>query len=299
MTEDDEPAAGTPVSDRTRRAFGLLERFAPAVGARWAFELWCSVPKLEASLRMPPGVPAGEPADAYWDGHRIDVQMWGEGPTVYLVHGWGGCPAHIGMFIKPLINSGHRVIAFDLPSHNASSNGSLAPGRTTILECAKAVEAVVRKFGPAQAIVAHSLGAKAAAMTLEWGVEADRLVFLAPMETFDIYLDSFARRHGFGPRIRHGLHRYIDKRLGYPLLHTDIEHLALALKNPPPLLIAHDPDDKQSSYSTSQMIAETWPGAQLVTTRGLGQLAHYRILRNRDAIRAGLDFIQTPVDALT
>ncbi len=299
MVDTDEPAAGTPVSERTKRAFGFLERLAPALGVRWAFELWCSVPQLDASLRMPPGVPAGEPIEAEWSGHRINGQSWGEGPTVYLVHGWGGCPAHIGMFIKPLVASGHRVIAFDLPSHNASSNGKLAPGRTTILECALAVEAMVREFGPARAIVAHSLGAKAAAMAVEWGIDVERLVFLAPMETFDTYLDSFARRHGFGPRIRHGLHRHLDRRLGYPLLHTDIEHLAYTIKNPPPLLIAHDPDDRQTAFAASEKMTEAWPGAQLVKTKGLGELAHYRILRNRDAIRAGLDFIHSPADALS
>jgi hypothetical protein len=29
----------------------------------------------------------------------------------------------------------------------------------------------------------------------------------------------------------------------------------------------------------------------LVTTRGLGRLAHYRILRHRPAILAGVDFV--------
>ena len=41
-------------------------------------------------------------------------------------------------------------------------------------------------------------------------------------------------------------------------------------------------------------IAEAWPGARLETTKGLGRLAHYRILRHRPAITAGVDFIGTP-----
>ena len=36
------------------------------------------------------------------------------------------------------------------------------------------------------------------------------------------------------------------------------------------------------------------PGARLETTKGLGRLAHYRILRHRPAITAGVDFIGTP-----
>ena len=41
----------------------------------------------------------------------------------------------------------------------------------------------------------------------------------------------------------------------------------------------------------SQGIVDVWPGSRLVTTRGLGRLAHYRILRHRPAINAGLEFV--------
>ena len=280
-----------PVDHRVRRLLGLFERFAPAVGARWAVELWCTPPAVEASLRMPPGVPDSTAVEAEWDGHRIAGEVWGEGPTVYLVHGWGGCRAHLAVFVKPLVEAGHRVIAFDLPSHNDSEPGALAAGRTTIVECAEAVRAVVRTHGPARAIVAHSLGAKAAALAVARGAGIDKLVFLAPMGEFSWYLDVFAERHGFGPRIRGGLHRRLDRRLKMPLYDTDIAAVATTLHDPPPLLIVHDPDDPDSPYEMSRTIIDVWPEARLETTRGLGRLAHYRILRHRPAINAGLEFI--------
>ena len=110
------------------------------------------------------------PIEATWSGHRIAGESWGDGPAVYLVHGWGGCRAHLGVFVKPFVEAGHRVIAFDLPSHNESDPGELAPGRTTIVECAEAVRAMVRAHGPARGIVAHSLGAKAAALAVSRGM---------------------------------------------------------------------------------------------------------------------------------
>jgi pimeloyl-ACP methyl ester carboxylesterase len=289
----DEAGSGVepPIAPRVRKAFALLERFAPALGAKWAIELWCTPPAVEMSLRMPPGVPPGEPVEATWSGHRIAGESWGDGPAVYLVHGWGGCRAHMGVFVKPLVEAGHRVIAFDLPSHNESDPGALAPGRTTIVECAEAVGAFVRANEPARAIVAHSLGAKAVAVAVARGAKAERLVFLAPMGDFSWYLDVFADRHGFGPRIRAGLHRRLDRRLGVPLFDTDISRVAPRLDNPPPLLVVHDPDDPDSLYPTSEKIVGVWPSASLVTTRGLGRLAHYRILRHRPAINAGIDFI--------
>lgn len=288
-----ESGVHPPVPDATRRAFWWLERFAPAIGARWATELWCTVPDVDLSTKMPPGLPDSTPVEASWDGHRLAGQSWGSGPLVYLVHGWGGCRAHMAVFVKPLVAAGYRVIAFDLPSHNDSEPGALAPGRSTIVECAEAVRAVIAEHGPAHAVIGHSLGAKAAALAVARGAAAGKLVFLAPMGEFSWYLDVFAERHNFGRRIRDRLHRRLDKRIGMPLLDTDIARLAVHAGDRP-LLVIHDPDDPDALYSESEEIVQVWPDARLETTKGLGRLAHYRILRHRPAIVAGVEFIRAP-----
>lgn len=290
-----EPAGSgiePPVDPRVRRAFWWLERVAPVIGSRWAVELWCTPPVMESSLRMPPGVGPGERLEAHWNGHRIAGESWGQGPPVYLVHGWGGRRPHLGMFIKPLVESGHRVIAFDLPSHNESEAGALKPGRTTLIECAAAVGAVIRQHGPARAVVAHSLGANATTFAIADGAKVERMVYLAPMGEFPIYLDLFAVRHGFGPRIRAGLHRRLERRIDMPLYETNMTVVG-ARTGYPPLLVIHDPDDPDTPYETSERVVASWPGARLMTTKGLGRLAHYRILRHRPAIREGVDFIRS------
>ncbi|OBJ08937.1 alpha/beta fold hydrolase [Mycobacterium colombiense] len=279
-----------PVADRVRRLFWLLERLAPSLGSRWAVELWCTPPVLESSLRMPPGVSPGTPIEAYWDGHRIAGEEWGEGRPIYLVHGWGGQRAHLAVFVKPLVEAGYRVIAFDLPSHNESDPGELAPGRTTATECADAIAAMIETHGPAHAVVAHSLGANATALAAADGAPVGRLVFLAPMGDFPLYLDWFAARHGFGRRIRAGLHRRLEKRIAMRLEETNMTRVGRRA-NYPPLLLIHDPDDPDSPYAASERLATAWQGAQFLTTRGLGRLAHYRILRHRPAINAGVEFI--------
>lgn len=279
-----------PVDARVRRLFRVLERLAPAVGSRWAVELWCTPPVLESSLRMPPGVSPGSPVEAFWDGHRVAGEAWGEGPPVYLVHGWGGQRAHLAVFVKPLVAAGYRVIAFDLPSHNESDPGALAPGRTTAIECADAIAAMIETHGSAHAVVAHSLGANSTVLAAAAGAPVGRLVFLAPMGEFPLYLDLFAARHGFGRRIRSGLHRRLETRIGMALQETNMTR-AGHRANHPPLLLIHDPDDPDSPHAASKRVAAAWPDAVLVTTRGLGRLAHYRILRHRPAINAGLEFI--------
>jgi pimeloyl-ACP methyl ester carboxylesterase len=278
------------VPDRTRRLFWWLERVAPAVGSRWAVELWCTPPVLESSLRMPPGVTPGRPVEAFWDGHRVAGEEWGEGPPVYLVHGWGGQRAHLAVFVKPLMEAGYRVIAFDLPSHNESDRGALALGRTTAIECADAITAMIETHGPAHAVVAHSLGANSTVLAAADGTPVGRLVFLAPMGEFPLYIDLFAKRHNFGRRIHAGLHRRLEKRIGMKLHETNMTWTGRRA-NYPPLLLIHDPDDPDSPYAASERVAAAWPGSRLMTTQGLGRLAHYRILRHRPAIRAGVEFI--------
>ncbi|BBY58353.1 hypothetical protein MSAR_14890 [Mycolicibacterium sarraceniae] len=279
-----------------QRRFALLERLAPWLGSRWAVELWCTPTVLESSLRLPPGVSPGTPIVAYWDGHRIAGEEWGEGPPVYLVHGWGGQRPHLAMFVKPLVAAGYRVVAFDLPSHHESDPGALAPGRTTSAECAAAIAAMIETHGSAHAVVAHSLGANATALAAADGAPVGRLVFFATMGDFPLYLDLFAARHGFGRRIRAGLRRRLEKRIAMPLHETNMTRVGRRA-NYPPLLLIHDPDDPDSPYAASVRLAKSWQGAQLLTTKGLGRLAHYRVLRHRPAIDAGVEFIGDRADA--
>jgi pimeloyl-ACP methyl ester carboxylesterase len=110
------------------------------------------------------------------------------------------------------------------------------------------------------------------------------------MGDFPLYLDLFAARHNFGRRIRAGLHRRLEKRIAMTLPETNMTHIGQRA-NYPPLLLIHDPDDPDSPYAASARLAEAWRGAQFMTTRGLGRLAHYRILRHRPAINAGVEFI--------
>ena len=70
------------------------------------------------------------------------------------------------------------------------------------------------------------------------------------------------------------------------------------LANHPPLLLIHDPDDPDSPMPP----VNAWlrrGRAHSSDDTGLGRLAHYRILRHRPAIRAGLEFIGPPTDGIT
>jgi pimeloyl-ACP methyl ester carboxylesterase len=268
------------------RSFGVLERAAPALGARWAARLWFTVPG--AGGRRDRLAPPGRPFRVQVHGRTVAGEVWGDEPgdrpgegrgdrpVVYLVHGWGGWRSQLDAFAGPLAEAGHRVVAFDALSHGDSDPGPSGPGRSNALELADALTAVVAAHGPAAAVVAHSLGATAAAYAMGDGLAVGRAVFVAPMADPLPYTRTFAGRLGFGERVRTRMVGRIERRVGMPLSAFAVPDLARRIATPP-LLLVHDRQDAETGWSDSEAIARAWPGARLVTTSGLG---HRRILRD-------------------
>jgi pimeloyl-ACP methyl ester carboxylesterase len=167
------------------------------------------------------------------------------------------------------------VVAFDAPSHGASDPGPEGPGRSTLLEFADALAAVVAANGPAHAVIAHSLGATAAAYAVRAGLPVGRLAFVAPMADPLPYTRTFAGRLGFGERVRTRLVARIERRVGTSMSAFDVPAMARQVATPP-LLLVHDRQDVETGWSDSAAIAQSWPDTRLITTTGLG---HRRILR--------------------
>jgi pimeloyl-ACP methyl ester carboxylesterase len=266
------------------RSFALLERVAPAAGARWAESLWFTVPGGRG--RHDREATPGRPFQVEVHGRTVAGEVWGEPPAggapdradppaVYLVHGWGGWRWQLDAFAPPLVEAGFRVVAFDAPGHGDSDPGPAGPGRSTILEFADALAAVVAAHGPAHALVAHSLGATAAAYAVRAGLPAGRLAFVAPMADPLPYTRTFAGRLGFGERVRTRMVARVERRVGTSMSAFDVPAMARQVATPP-LLCVHDRQDAETGWSDSAAIAESWPGTRLVTTSGLG---HRRILR--------------------
>src|SRR5262245_39447543 len=267
-----------------RGAFWLLERSAPALGARWAERLWFrSPPSRKASRRL-----EGDRFDVPVRGGSVAGWSWGAGPAVYLVHGWGGSAGQLRALVEPLVHAGYQVVAFDAPSHGQSQPGPSGPRRSTIFEFAEALRVVAGRYGPARAVVAHSLGCSAAAIALRDGLAATRAVFFAPFVDVTPYTYELARRLGFGERIRAGMVGRIERRFGVPMSSFDLTLMARRM-TVPPLLIIHDRDDRETRWPDSRDLSRAWPDARLLTTSALG---HRRILSNPEVIAQVVRFVR-------
>ncbi len=276
------------------RTFAMLERVSPALGGRWAEALWFSVP---AGRRIQRRVPAPDRTFALNTAvGRIAGDRWGNGNgrIVYLLHGWAGQRSDLDALVAPLVDAGHDVVTLDAPSHGDSGPGPDGPKRGSIPQFAAALAAVVAAEGPAYAVIAHSLGAVATMHAVADGTPVERLAFIAPMGDPLTYTYEFARRLGFGDRIRRQLVDRIEARFSRPMSHFSLAGRAGELSPRPRLLVAHDRGDRETQWSDSAAFTADWPGATLVTTTGLG---HRRILRDPSTVTAAVTFVvEAPAD---
>ncbi|MEO8348943.1 MAG: alpha/beta fold hydrolase [Acidobacteriota bacterium] len=264
-----------------RSLFRGLTPIAPAVAAELAVALFRRPPGHKGSESERAALTSGQKTDLSLDGRRLAVWRWGEGPAVLLVHGWGSRGARLASFIAPLTEAGFSVVAFDAPGHGASA-GKLS----SLPQFISAIEEVGRRFGPVEAVVAHSMGGAATTLAMGRGLAVGRAVFLAPAADPAGYSARFADLVGLAPALLARMKAKIEKRFGTRWEEFDV--LGAARKMTAPLLVFHDPDDRDVAWTDGAAIVAAWPGAELVSTEGLG---HRRIVHHASVVARAVAFL--------
>ncbi|WBQ03601.1 alpha/beta fold hydrolase [Kribbella sp. CA-293567] len=258
--------------------------------------IWFRLPEVaEKAKRLRVELPQATELELPFEDGLISGRCWGgdaAGPTVYLVHGWGGWGLQLAAFVPPLLDAGFRVIAFDAPSHGDSAPGREGPKRSSLPELADAFQAVVAAYGPAYGVIAHSLGAAAVMLALRDGLSARKIVFLATATDFRDGLAQYRQHLGFGPRVQKGFLRLFTRKFGpmegyaaVPMIDALAEEREL-----PALLAVHDRSDRETSAEGSANVVAVWPGARLHLTDGLG---HNRILRDPMVVGTAITHLST------
>ena len=211
-------------------------------------------------------IESGDSVQIPFEGGKLAVTTWGEGPAVLLMHGWGGARAQMTGFVEPLLAAGYRVVAYDQPAHG-ESDGKL----TNLLEIAPTMDLVGQHAGPFHAIVAHSFGTLITSYAL---VERDfpppaRLVYFG---AFNQLLDSLPRfqvQAGLSDEIMDGFRAMLFENFGRGVLEA-ITNESLVPRIQIPALMFHDITDNVTSVEDSRAVARVWKQAQLIETEGLG-----------------------------
>ena len=111
------------------------------------------------------------------------------------------------------------------------------------------------------------------------------MVYIAPPEN-PAFLYHVAGMLGMGRRVARLTQDRIERRFGLPF--ESARGAILAPKLEVPLLVIHDAGDTEVPYEEGARLAQLWPGAELMTTEGLG---HARILRAPVAVEAAVGFV--------
>jgi len=273
-----------------RTGLALAERAAPGLGARAAVRMLMTLPRAVPG-RQATAVPDGERQRVNLPGRApasIVTEAWGEGPAVYLLHGWGGDRTSWRRFVGPLTRAGFRVVTLDAPGHGDSGPGAYGPGRTLLPEMITALRTAAGHHGPAHAVVAHSMGGLAAAVACLDGLPAARLVLIAPMPDVPSAIRVFAEAAGAGERIQARMPRALERLARVPLSHFDAVQRSAEEETLPAALVIHDGGDRRVPFGLGARLAAAWPCARLHVTHGLG---HHRILGDEGVIAASVDFL--------
>jgi len=216
------------------------------------------------------------------DGERVVGRVWGEGPAVLLVHGWGGHSGQMTALGEPLVAAGYRAVALDLPGHGASD------GRvSSLVHGARALARVAALFGPFEGLIAHSFGAAISTYAITQGLPVGRAVYFAPPSRFETFWLRFRMGVGVSAAVMERMLRRAEEWLHVKF--DGLSPVAMAPRMDTPLLILHDPGDREMPFSEGTELARTWPGAVLQRAEGLG---HLRLLRDSACVADAVAFLR-------
>lgn len=265
-----------------RTAIRALALLSPKLAGRWVYRLWFQPqrfpePKQEQAWRA-----SATPVAIAHRGKPLAVESWGAGPTVLLVHGWNGRGAQLGAFAPALVKAGFRVVTFDTPAHGRS------PGRATNLpEISEAIQEVAQACGPVHAVIGHSFGVACTLFAVQQGLQLNRIAAISPPHNVRGLTQKFFTALDIGTPVQEIFNRKFEKNFGADLWERFSPEV-LARQLSVPGLIIHDQDDYDVPLAEGEAVAQAWPGAQFVCTKGLG---HRRILRDPEVIARVTAFI--------
>lgn len=203
--------------------------------------------------------------------------VWGQGPPVYLVHGWAGSTSQLLAFVPGLVERGYSVVAIDQPAHGHSSGWM-----TNAADMSNTLHALAARVGKPVAIIAHSLGGVVASHAVRTGLDPRAVVLIStPRKP-----ERFFRR-----MLKLGRYRRPDAvvRAAERVLGASFSDFIVgpSLRDTPTLLI-HDTDDREVPIANQHEIRAALLKPRTLQTHGLG---HNWILQDAGVVRAATAFI--------
>ncbi|TGL07922.1 alpha/beta hydrolase [Leptospira bouyouniensis] len=248
-----------------------------------AAQTFLSTQKLKPSRKEMDILALAEQKEFQEKEHHIQYFHWkGEKETILLVHGWNGHTGNFSRIIPSLIDEGYNIIGIDLPGHGFSS------GRySNIVLSAKMVKRLISEIGNPDYIITHSFGGVVATVAQELGVEAKKLVYIAPPLRLEILRKDFSEAYGFSEEESEMMRVVLERKVKKPLSSLDLSKMGPKIQNS--LFVIHDEDDLEIPFEMGFEVSKAWKHSKLLRTKGLG---HKMILRTEIVKDEIIDFLK-------
>lgn len=282
-----------PAQALIRTALNPAARIAPGPAGRAAFELF------RRPLRRSRVRPAEqevhhravrEPLAV--NGKPVVGYRWGSGERpVLLLHGWRSRASRFAPFVPRLRALGLSALAFDAPGHGDSGGRA-----TSVLEYGELARRLQDRYGPFEAVVAHSLGVCAAFGALGDGLRAGRLAAVSGVSEVGFFPAAFCAGLGLDATVERELRRRIERDLfagdAGVWERYDAAHRAAAVGLP--VLVVHDEGDDVVPLGQARRLKRAYgERLDLVVTRGLG---HRRIVAEPAVVDQVIGFISAGLE---
>ncbi len=268
-----------------RTKFKILSTVSKKKAAAKAFRLFCT-PQLRNKKSLPSVFEKAERLHFSLENNTVRGFRW-QHPSqkkVLILHGFESSVVNFEKYVKPLMQNGYEVLAFDAPAHGRSSGKSI-----TVLTYKKMVQYILGHYGPVHSFIAHSFGGLGLSLALEDIPHDDewKVVLIAPAAETTTAIDHFFKFLELDEGVRLEFDKLITKVGGTPPNWYSVSRVAGLIKAQ--VLFLQDKDDLMTPMKDVLPIMErNYPNFHFVITEGLG---HRRIYRDSRVSQQIIDFL--------
>lgn len=257
---------------------------APTATARLAFELFV----------RPKRYTRPEKESVFWGKcsplktkSGVSARTYGQGPTIWFVHGWAGRSSQFYVIAESLAASGYQIVLWDGPAH-----GENPESKTNLIQFSKTLADDLNWFTQSQgkkikALIGHSFGGAASVFVSSRYYQPEKLISIAAPALISRVFTEYWRLIQLPEKAQKRFIQIAEKAAGFNAYELD----STSLKAVPQVqfLVIHDEEDRDVSYQSALRFKEIRPDAELLSTIKLG---HQRILRSELVLEKIIEFIK-------